>query len=109
MRTIRTPPPLTSSSQVVQDVVQVFADDEDSLVGGLEGLFGELSHVGLQEGVEDVGEGFPSLLLQILLCCQTPLWLSLHHLSHLRQERSPSVPTRSYLNLMNPSVPAMSY
>lgn len=70
----------------MQDVVEVFADDEHSLVRGLEGLFGELSHVRLQEGVEDVGEGFPSLLLQILLCCQTLLRLPLNHLSHLRDK-----------------------
>lgn len=76
--------PLTSS-QVVQDVVQVFADDEHSFVGGLEGLFGELSHVRLQEGVEDVREGFPSLLLQVLLRRQTLLRLPLHHLSHLTE------------------------
>lgn len=67
----------------MQDVVQVFTDDQHSLVSRLEGLLGELGHVWLQEGVEDVGEGFSSLLLQVFLCCQTLLRLPLHHLSHL--------------------------
>ena len=73
-------------SQVLQDVVQVLADDQDSLVCRLEGLLGELGHVRLQEGVEDVRKGLSSLLLQVLLCCQPPLRLPLDHLSHLRTD-----------------------
>lgn len=75
---------LLTSTQIVEDVFQIFVNDEHPLVCRLEGVFGELSDVWLQEGVKDVREGFSPLLLQILLSCQTLLRFPLDHLSHLR-------------------------
>lgn len=76
---------LLTSTQIVEDVFQIFVNDEHPLVCRLEGVFGELSDVWLQEGVKDVREGFSPLLLQILLSCQTLLRFPLDHLSHLRE------------------------
>lgn len=76
---------LLTSPQVVEDVFQIFVYDEHPLVCRLEGVFGELSDVWLQEGVKDVRKGFSPLLLQILLSRQTLLWFPLDHLSHLRE------------------------
>lgn len=75
-----------TSPQVQQYVVQILSDHQDALVCGLERLLGELSHVGLQEAVEDVGERFSSLQLQMLLGRKTLLRLALNHLGHLRDK-----------------------